>query len=416
MRVAAVNIPLVLFAAAAFCGCGGPVPTFVTHEKTSTLVPAAKAKVEGALLEYFGTPNELVGWQKFPIDYGEAQTSVSETDPRHQEGWKLKQGRNLYMLHCLHCHGVSGDGNGPTAKFLNPRPRDYRKGLFKFTSTQGPLKPSRADLKAILQQGIPGTSMPSFVLIANDDLDIIIEYVRWLSTRGEFESRLGDDMIALGAVTADINRRVSEGAKAKAKGEKGETREEIENALKTSIEEEFKGNIDTDATDIAEAWQKADGPDAVIVPKTHRVPPTQASLDRGKKLYFSKTAKCADCHGLSGRGDGAQTEDFMTIPKSAPERKYEVIGLRDDWGFAIQPRNLTRGIYRGGRRPVDIYRRIYAGIKGTPMPGFSTGLKEDEIWDLVNYVLSLPFDGKVSAQPAGGEKEHGEKKVASTKD
>lgn len=416
MRVPAVYRSLVLVAAAALCGCGGPVPTFVTHEKTETLVPGAKAKVEGALLEYFGTPNQLVGWQKFPIDYGEAQAAAAEDDPRHTEGWKLKQGRNLYMLHCLHCHGVSGDGNGPTAKFLNPRPRDYRKGLFKFTSTQGPLKPSRVDLKAILQQGIPGTSMPSFVLIANDDLDAIIEYVRWLSTRGEFESRLDDDMIALGAVTADINRRVLEGIKAKEKGEKGETRAEIEGALKTSIEEEFKGYVDTDSTDIAEAWQKADAPDAVIVPKMKRVLPTPESLERGKKLYFSKTAKCADCHGLSGRGDGSQTEDFMTIPKSAPERKYEVIGLRDEWGFAIQPRNLTRGVYRGGRRPVDIYRRIYAGIKGTPMPGFSTGLKEEEIWDLVNYVLSLPFDGKVSAQPSDGEQSHGVKKVASTKD
>jgi hypothetical protein len=44
-------------------------------------------------------------------------------------------GYSLYRLHCLHCHGVSGAGDGPTAPFLYPRPRDYRKGLFKFTST-----------------------------------------------------------------------------------------------------------------------------------------------------------------------------------------------------------------------------------------------------------------------------------------
>ena len=33
------------------------------------------------------------------------------------------------------CHGSSGAGDGPTAAFLYPRPRDYRRGLFKFTST-----------------------------------------------------------------------------------------------------------------------------------------------------------------------------------------------------------------------------------------------------------------------------------------
>jgi len=49
------------------------------------------------------------------------------------------------------------------------------------------------------------------------------------------------------------------------------------------------------------------------------------------------------------------------------------------------------GQYRGGRRPVDLYRRIYAGIKGTPMPGASSSLKPEEIWDIVNYVLDVPY-------------------------
>ena len=54
---------------------------------------------------------------------------ASRTEYRQAGGYAL------YRLHCLHCHGVSGAGDGPTAPFLYPRPRDYRKGLFKFTST-----------------------------------------------------------------------------------------------------------------------------------------------------------------------------------------------------------------------------------------------------------------------------------------
>lgn len=402
---------LALLCVAALGGCDGPAPSFVVSSKTQELAAVARGPVQEAVVEHFGTPNQLVGWQKFPIDYG---VPATDSDLKSEAGWKLKQGRNLYMLHCLHCHGVSGDGNGPTAKFLNPRPRDYRKGIFKFTSTQGPLKPSRLDLKAILKQGIPGTSMPSFVLIPGDELDAIVEYVRWLSTRGEFESKLGDDMLALGAGQKDIDRRVALGRKSQ---EKGESRDEIEKALKASIGEEFKGNIDTDSSDIADAWAKADAEDAVVVPKMHRVPPTAESLKRGKALYFDKkVGKCVDCHGLSGRGDGAQTEDFMSIPKSSPDRKYEQIGLHDEWGFPITPRNLTRGVYRGGRRPVDIYRRIYAGIKGTPMPGFSTGLKEEDIWDLVNYVMSLPFGGEMSAQPSDAEKPATGSKMVSHRD
>ncbi len=50
-------------------------------------------------------------------------------DLRRQAG-----GYALYRRNCLHCHGVSGAGDGPTAPFLYPPPRDYRRGIFKFTS------------------------------------------------------------------------------------------------------------------------------------------------------------------------------------------------------------------------------------------------------------------------------------------
>jgi hypothetical protein len=62
------------------------------------------------------------------------------------------------------------------------------------------------------------------------------------------------------------------------------------------------------------------------------------------------------------------------------------------------PRNLRQGIYRGGRAPVDIFYRIYAGINGAPMPavgpaspGAQGTLTPGEIWNLVDYVKSLPY-------------------------
>jgi hypothetical protein len=47
----------------------------------------------------------------------------------------LARGSSLYRLQCLHCHGLSGNGRGPTAAWVNPHPRDYRSGVFKFTSS-----------------------------------------------------------------------------------------------------------------------------------------------------------------------------------------------------------------------------------------------------------------------------------------
>ena len=70
----------------------------------------------------------------------------------------------------------------------------------------------------------------------------------------------------------------------------------------------------------------------------------------------------------------------------------------------IRPRNLRQGVYRGGLRPIDIYWRIMNGIEGhadaragdqRSQAGGSAGSQEAEsgrIWDMVNYVQSLPYE------------------------
>jgi len=107
-------------------------------------------------------------------------------------GHTLQVGRVVYAKNCGHCHGTSGDGEGPTAKYLNPRPRDYRNGVMKFTSTATPARASREDLKRMIREGIPGTYMPSFLLMKDEETDAVIEYILYLSMRGELEKRLGD--------------------------------------------------------------------------------------------------------------------------------------------------------------------------------------------------------------------------------
>lgn len=292
----------------------------------------------------------------------------------------LTHGRTLYMTHCLHCHGVSGDGNGPTAQYLNPLPRDYRQGKFKFTSTLQTEKVSRDDLKRIVKYGISGTYMPSFLLLKDDEVHAIIEYVRWLSMRGETEIKLDNELKDYSI--AAVQQRT--------KG--GEKQSDIDAALQEYVKGSFAELLDTSTTDLADQWTRADAPESLIVPKKKRVADDEASRVRGRELYLSPKAKCATCHGPMGKGDGPQTEDFM--PKPGSSEKFANPGLHDDWGHPILPRDLTRGIYRGGRRPIDLYRRVYAGIKGTPMPAFGgTVLNDDEIWDLVNYVMSIPYSG-----------------------
>ncbi len=63
----------------------------------------------------------------------------------------------------------------------------------------------------------------------------------------------------------------------------------------------------------------------------------------------------------------------------------------DEWGNPLRPANLNLGRYKGGRRPIDIYWRISNGVNGAKMPGHSK-VPPEQIWDLVNFVLALPYE------------------------
>ena len=157
-------------------------------------------------------------------------------------------------------------------------------------------------------------------------------------------------------------------------------------------------------TFLSKKWSAAQTELVIVRPKEERPAPGDAqyrqSVANGRILFLSADTKCAACHGESGRGDGPQTTTYQK--SSAGENPKP--GLFDDWGNKIQPRDLTKGIYRGGRRPIDLFRRIRVGIKGTPMPTFGA-LTDRQVWDLVNYVMSIPHqeNGTFKIPPLHGK-------------
>ena len=293
----------------------------------------------------------------------------------------LTHGRLLYAEHCQHCHGVAGDGKGPTAPYLNVRPRDYRKGLFKFTSTKPGMKAHRQDLARIVEDGIPGTYMPSFKLLKPTESHAIIEYVLFLAMRGELEYNL-QRYLADSYTIEKVASLVADGES---------TEEKILKDFVTSVKAgEIDEKIAEQSEQMISTWVDAQTPEAVIVPKEKRVQSDEASIQRGREIFLSKDFDCAKCHGESGLGDGPQ--NFSITKSTETGLEYPEPGLYDDWGNKLKPRNLRLGMYRGGRRPIDIYARIEAGIKGTPMSAFGAKMTEQQKWDLVNYVLHLPHE------------------------
>jgi mono/diheme cytochrome c family protein len=93
----------------------------------------------------------------------------------------LKRGREQYSMYCAGCHGEQGDGEGPAARFLSPKPRDFRKGRVKFAAVPANTLPRDEDLINTMNHGLHGTSMPAWNLVAHEDQLAMVAYIKTFS-------------------------------------------------------------------------------------------------------------------------------------------------------------------------------------------------------------------------------------------
>ncbi len=93
-------------------------------------------------------------------------------------------GKSIYEAKCSQCHGLSGKGDGPAASILNPSPRDFTSGKFKFRSTESGSIPTDGDLATSIRNGLHGTSMSDWEpFLRGDTLNAVVEYVKLFSPR-----------------------------------------------------------------------------------------------------------------------------------------------------------------------------------------------------------------------------------------
>jgi cytochrome c oxidase cbb3-type subunit 2 len=241
------------------------------------------------------------------------------TLPRSEE-W-IAHGQEVYQRRCLGCHGERGDGNGPAAAFIQTdRPRNFTLGVFKFRLTPSGSLPDGGDLLRTITRGVRGTAMPGWHELPDKDRLAVIQYIKYV----------------LAADRSDPAR-----------------------PYYYFVEEQ------------------AGAPLFIGVPPA----PSPATVAKGREVW--QQAKCWECHGDAGRGDG----------EKAP-------GLEDDFGFPIRPANLTTGQFKSGPDVRDIFRTITTGLSGTPMPSFGDTVPEEDRWALAYYVLSLSaFKDPLSGEP-----------------
>ena len=109
-----------------------------------------------------------------PVDVAKASVATPEL---------VSKGKDLFRTTCASCHGDNGEGDGPTAVTLNPKPRNFHQLTgWKNGSTI-------SQMYRTLQDGIPGSAMASFNYLPPLDRFALIHFVRSLASGQPLDSQ-----------------------------------------------------------------------------------------------------------------------------------------------------------------------------------------------------------------------------------
>ena len=182
---------------------------------------------------------------------------------------------DLYARHCSACHGAEGDGFGPAARHLFPRPTNLRTGRSVLVSTLN-AAPTLEDLEDVLSRGMPGTSMLPFESLTQPQRRLLALEVLRLRREG--------------------------------------VREQVLRAMRQEGEE-------PEEADLQRAVEASTSPGPPVrVPQEWPDDPQAAG--RGRQSYL--TLGCNKCHGDDGRGvAGEPSFDDQGEPRRPRDLVYE---------------------------------------------------------------------------------------------
>jgi len=110
--------------------------------------------------------------------------------PKTNKKPSIKQGKEIYLKKCAFCHGNKGKGDGPSAEYSLPQPRNFTKGHIKIRSTSFGKIPTDEDLFNAITRGMQGTTMPGWEHLSKSDRNSLVLYIKSLSKKfAKFEKR-----------------------------------------------------------------------------------------------------------------------------------------------------------------------------------------------------------------------------------
>jgi len=269
----------------------------------------------------------------FVFFFSFADSALAQTD--------IDKGKALYARLCAYCHGIEGAGDGPAAQFLNPVPRDFTMGLFKWKSTPfDEYAPSDEDLARMISgmrshdsipgwDGMNGTSMPG-----------------WSDVLGKTE------VVQIAAY------------------------------LKSLAD-----------------YEKAEKP---AIDPSGKVKPDSASLERGKALFKDR---CSECHGEAGRGNGTKKlkDDWgaRTWPRDLTEGWTFRAGSTPEDIYTRITVGISGTQMPSFADPAS--KKVMTDAERWDVANYAASLNEPEKKPVVNAVLkATKVDGKLPEGPVDG--------------
>ena len=237
----------------------------------------------------------------------------------------VAKGKQYFAVQCAVCHGANGKGDGPGAAALNPKPRDFTSGYWRYGG-----EPTH--VFNTISNGSPGTAMAGFGSLSVADRWALVAFVRSLSPNAPADT------------PEDLKR---------------------EGLDKTSNEQRATSNQKPSETiPVAFAIKQMAEPDIAI---TDQTTDQKTFQNVGEKIY---QAECMSCHGTHGKGGIPLAVVSVNPPVYLKAKDFSQ--STGDW-----VNNRSRFI-----------KLVSQGLPGRNMPGFA-GFNDGEWSALYQYILAL---------------------------
>jgi cytochrome c oxidase cbb3-type subunit 2 len=178
-------------------------------------------QVHGTLLAPFLTElaslpvfrrRRVMGWSVvFALGMAAASWAHTPTPVPPKPTTELRAlGREVFRTNCQICHGIKGDGNGFMAYMLDPKPRNFTRGVFRFKSTETGSLPTTRNMYRTISIGVGGTGMPAWESRLTElERWAVIYYVKTFSKK--FSEGAPGSSVVLGVEPAVTRQMIAKG-------------------------------------------------------------------------------------------------------------------------------------------------------------------------------------------------------------